>query len=754
MKTQLSSILPVWQACKVLGAETVERIVTSLVRLREAASPNMRKIPLDELTTLIQALFFNETLAALTNTTNNNNNNEPSVPPHIATAWKRWSTSKALQLDKQTILPFLVPQVIQPTSGGGHMGLFECIIYALQGSTPYTASTASILLPDVLIFLAVGASHRDRNHNKNNIHTAAVLGEQEGAAAAITTQTAAANKKIVWRMSQLSFRIYDSYMRKGVVSRDTVQRFLTDVYGEATMKQESGLLDRIFEDSDKNTIVTEQQFCIGCSVEGSGEEELLLDWLSDLVHALLPLPKLPPSTEDYLEQMHSTRPPNLYGLKDTYEIKRRFHSLVQTASVIHGDPMRSTMDRPSVAVITKEAFCRAVCTPNNEMGSGGYLPESVASRIFGDDPWNLMKLLTFGGTAVRMEDDTALIRFIFDKFSEANIIWRSSAKILIVSLLQHARFRDTADRPPSFDEMDDENAGDDVSFPLCLAVDLGLMEPQSTSRPTDLVAVDDLVQIAMQDKDHWEFKDFKEWNDRTGDTVLGGLGPLMLELKLIAAVQFGIPPLHEFPLIGEINRRHSRRYPQTEVARRGPRGTIWYIIDVGWLKEWSASVSDPKPNKKHLPKIINTNLLVENGSLQLRPEIRWRLEYDLLPPLAWSALSAWYDGGPPIQRSVVKYTPSRSHDRSPQLATEYEIEMYPYFVSIYLSDTASGGEARPFQQNYQLSRVSPVFNVLVNLCKELDIDNPDSSARIWVLEDDGNDWVLELEKSIFDQRKR
>lgn len=727
MKTQLSSILPVWKACEILGEDIVERIVTSLVRLRETASPQNRKLSAEDLTALIRSLFFN-------NATESNalDEQEPTTPPHIATAWKRWSTSKSLQLDKQTLLPFLVPQVIQPTSGGGHMGLFDCIVYSLQSSVPYATAQSSILLPDVLIFLAIATAYRRRSEET-------------------TPQSV---KKIIWSMSQLSFRIYDSYLRKGVVNRDTVQRFLTDIYGEDTVKniETTTILDRIFDDAAKTSIVTEQQFCIGCSVEGEGNSMLLLDWLADLCRALVPLPKLPPSTEEYLEQMHSTRPPNLYGLKDTYEIKRRFHSLVQTASVIHGDPMRSTLDRPSAAIITKEAFCRAVCEENKEMGSGGYLPESVASRVFGDEPWNLMKLFTFGGTAVREADDTALLKLVFDMFSEANIMSRSQVQAMIVSLLQHAQFRDLADRP-QIEEVHKQECGDE-KFPLCFAVNLGLMDPKATSSPSDLVAVEDLVGLAMRDKDQWDFNDFKDWNQRTGDSLLGGLGPLMMELKLIAAVQFGIPPLNEFLLIGEINRRHNRRYPRTDVARRGPRGTIWYVIDATWLKDWSANVSDQSANKKQLPKILNTKLLVENGSLQLRPEIRWRCEYELLPPLSWSALSAWYDGGPPIQRSVVKFTSSRSHSNNAPLPTEYEIEMYPYFVSIYLSDTASGGEARPFQQNYQLSRVSPVFNVLVNLCKELDIDNPDASARIWVLEDDGDDWILELERSIFDQRKK
>ena len=256
----------------------------------------------------------------------------------------------------------------------------------------------------------------------------------------------------------------------------------------------------------------------------------------------------------------------------------------------------------------------------------------------------------------------------------------------------------------------------------------------------------------------------------------------MLELRLIAAVLFGIPPAlasTEVTVIAELQRRQKLRYPPTEVSRRGPKGTIWYIIDHPWFQKWAALVkrvshtaedaSDGRSDSttatsRSLPKINNTNLLAEGGSLALRADIRWGHDYEILPPLAYSALQAWYDGGPPIHRTVVPYVPSNvtsPHSRKqPKLRTEMEMELYPFFVTVFLCDTASRGDARPFQQYVPVSRVSPVRVVLLQLAKGLNAD-PDL-CRLWVMgtepdsteETADTDWLLNLDKNIVEQRNQ
>jgi len=424
--------------------------------------------------------------------------------------------------------------------------------------------------------------------------------------------------------------------------------------------------------------------------------------------------------------------------------------------------------------------------------------------------------------------DAPLLRFLFgmfqlpsseqqqqhdsDEMDDSRILTRPQIAWMLLRLVEHAEFRRRADSSPLDDDDDDDApsahtvaaAQDDVeqtAVSLATAVRLGLLPPPQGSKPTDTVTLKEVVERTLKATavpNEMTLPEFCEWN-RNSPVKRGRLLPLMMELRLIAAVQYGIPPTlasMEIALIGEIERRHQRRYPQSEVSRRGPRGTVWNIIDATWFKEWTSLVkrvagttedhNDGRGDSRNdrvrgLMRISNTGLLVENGSLSLRQKIRWKHDYDLIPPLAWSALQAWYDGGPPIHRTVVKYVASSGAATSPHVArearipTENEIELYPFFVTVYLCDAASRGEARPFQQNFQLSRVSPILVMLVQLCRELDVD-PDC-ARLWVMgshtggdslstsfrgqqdhsssEDArGEDWILSSEMNIVDQLKR
>ncbi len=61
---------------------------------------------------------------------------------------------------------------------------------------------------------------------------------------------------------------------------------------------------------------------------------------------------------------------------------------------------------------------------------------------------------------------------------------------------------------------------------------------------------------------------------------------------------------------------------------------------------------------------------------------------------------------------------------------QYEIELHPIFVTILLSDSSSGGESRPFQQFYPVSRYLPLQILLNSLCKSLGVDASD--GRLWM----------------------
>jgi hypothetical protein len=421
MKTHLSHILPVWQACEILGEKTIHRIVASLLHLRQNSSSNKPKDPQqlqEEINVLVKSLFYRHPPQGATENT--------PLPPSVAQSWKRWLTLRTLALDKTTLLQFLVPSNAQPHTGpSGHMGLFDCWVYALQGHAPSSsatyyggASSQLVFVPDLLILLAVCKKYRGqlqiqqqsrtsstaRNANNNskqddddaqaegmggNVDQIGLNSEQKeengeqtvdplvaqaqgGGEPKPKNEKASEQEKSAWTMALLSYRIYDAYQKKGSITRDTTHRFLTDVHGEDSYKETPcrSLLDVIFEDPEHaigwlHATCSEQQFCQRIAetvrpVEGS---HLLLDWISILGCAMIPTEEMPPSVTAYLETMdHQPRPLcDIYRLTEhrLYEIKRRFHSMVQSSSpVIHGDPMGSpdSIDEQPKHVISQAAF--------------------------------------------------------------------------------------------------------------------------------------------------------------------------------------------------------------------------------------------------------------------------------------------------------------------------------------------------------------------------------------------------------------
>ena len=119
----------------------------------------------------------------------------------------------------------------------------------------------------------------------------------------------------------------------------------------------------------------------------------------------------------------------------------------------------------------------------------------------------------------------------------------------------------------------------------------------------------------------------------------------------------------------------------------------------------------------------------------------------------WKALEGWHDGGPPISRAVVPFNQNRSHTDTD---LSYEIELYPMFTTVLLSDDASGGEPRPFQQYFPVSRYLPLSSLLKKLSRSLDIDMED--GRLWISGSLGgrmnsNDSILNLKNTLVQELK-
>ncbi|KAL7557711.1 hypothetical protein ACA910_018505 [Epithemia clementina (nom. ined.)] len=1025
MKSHLVHILPVWEACEILGEPVVRRMVRSLLRMRQNSAagssssfssssnkgaggaggeqPSEQYYDFEEdVNILTMSLFYRHPPL---------DNRAAPLPAEVAHAWKRWLSARNLAFDKPALIQFVVPQTVQPHAGpSGHMGLFDCWVYALQGHATtstnayYNSNPNSTLVwfPDVLILLAAAKQYVDfvekpqraiagsqpvdkmkqislsermnsssseqsqpnpqeeekdddeeekqsqeQSESRSTLNTLSrksaiaeatrvreemgdmqrIMGDDEDAEDGMDdpsqptdTETYAAStnnrapshttarrisvlslasdraQRTVKTMSRLAFRIYDSYQKKGSVTRDTIHRFLTDVHGEDSYKEEGtrSLLDDIFDDmnlpiGDLHAAVADAQF-VGRVVETFDYERrshLLLDWLSYLLVGMIPPPEIPPSVTAYLDTMEHRPKPlcEIYQITESrlFEVRRRFHSMVRAGpSVIHGDPMGSdsggsegatgssansshtTQAHQPKQSISLSAFLDAVCRPNQELGHGGYLPESLANLVFaagasnnhmligggtgGGSPiastvsmmsgdghiggcgasdddessqifWGLANLIQFGCMAVRQhithphDQDIALMRFLFFLFSIASnkyddlatayddraaprVLEREQVERMLVLMIEHTEFRLRADSPPDQTEVDDRgdflSKEEGVMVEVEIAFMLGILPNDIVNMPSkdcpSSVPLTKLVDYALEstkDGSRMTFDEFCAWNTSTPDGGASRLSPIFMDLRLIASVLFGVPPTMaslEIKLIAEIERRHKERHPQTSVSRRGPRGTIWYIIDAEWLRAWAQRVqevagteedaddgrTEVKGGVRGLGRIENAALLT-NSTLALRQDIQWKHDYEILPPLAWQGLQAWYDGGPPIHRSVVRYIDTSSkgqsmhsnpHSPKNRMPTENEIELYPYFVTVYLCDSTSGGEARPFQQNYQLSRVSPVGVMLVQLCKELEVDP--ARARLWVLgltpdgavdEEGTRDWIVSLELNIVDQRK-
>lgn len=717
------------------------------------------------------------------------------------------------------------------------MGLFDCLVFALQAKSSVTsASNGSanhshpandfVAITDVVIYLAIC-------HNYWKLQTSV---DAEDAILSVPS-----DHPTIITMSKWMFLVYDAYQKKGVVARDTIHRFLSDIHGEESFKTPDvrDLLDKIFRQS---TQLTNREFILAISdtlTYSPQPSHLLLDWMAGLTQAIQPNLPTPESTQVFLQAIHQQLQwlPQIcdqYALAETrlYEIKRRFHSLVETSTttVIQGDPMTSdgfdpengtsnpasTTPTAPKRVISPAVFYQAVCQPHAEQGHGGYLPQSIAQRVFEgvvhmnqfkqstDMYWELCHVLQFGGLCVRANDEEPLIKWVVQTLLPSSAGTRSQPELttthvaeLIQLLCDHISFRFQADKP-LLEDSDDEDGDahmhtkDSNQQPMVrvkAAAALGLLPPSfpTTSQyvPMQLL-VDHFMEAASADQ-CLSMEQLLAWYKSChSQSPTRGLGPFIMELRLMASVLFGVPPKLaslEHAIIVEVQRRHQVRYPQTVVSRRGPRGTIWYILDDGWYRSWTATVekvsrtpedgqdlrdkNSDSASPRLLGKISNRALLRDGGSLALRVDIKWRQDYEIIPPQAWSALQAWYDGGPPIYRSVVPYSPSvtgTSHTRTarPTIRTEDEIELYPFFVTMFLCDATSRGEARPFQQAVPVSRVSPLRVLLVQLCKELDVD-PDL-GRLWVMESitssedvasskGQSDWLLDLDANIVDQRK-
>lgn len=339
---------------------------------------------------------------------------------------------------------------------------------------------------------------------------------------------------------------------------------------------------------------------------------------------------------------------------------------------------------------------------------------------------------------------------------------------MLLAIIDHATFRFEAD----YSEREGRSINDrtmkasysSLTVDLSMASVLGLVPPQYgqttdvSSKESQQIDLDVLIDYVFdcagktndaddKEVDFLSFQGFSNWQY----SGMNGhrLDLLLIDLRLVGSVVFGIRPTSrtmERKLIAELKCRHKSRYPDSENSKRGPSGTTWYILKTEWWKYWMKYSEDNPQRKDQLtmvPKIKNNLLLADSGSLALRDNLQYKQDkkdFELIPPLVWSALQGWYDGGPPIVRSVVQYSPIRS-----------EIELYPFFLTVLLCDVTSRGKERPFHQYFPFSKILPVGVILRSLCKGLEVKLHD--VRLWMKYKTEYS-LLDLESNLQDQLKQ
>ncbi len=240
---------------------------------------------------------------------------------------------------------------------------------------------------------------------------------------------------------------------------------------------------------------------------------------------------------------------------------------------------------------------------------------------------------------------------------------------MLLLLMDHAKYRSVADSPPSSTEQEGndslgntmekmllEQTFEDVQIEITVASQLfgslpskftveGHRRHISLSSLVDFVfeeSVDDSQQSNVAEC--LSYQSFVKWctyNPQLGEESLDSsfcrIGQLLLDLRLMASTLFGVKPSSsrlEHTLINEIFRRYYLRFPASDFAKRGPAKTVWYVIPSSWWKRWEAYVVESiKANDCRttiLSQIENNKLVVDNGSLALRPNLRNKQDFEVM----------------------------------------------------------------------------------------------------------------------------
>lgn len=284
--------------------------------------------------------------------------------------------SPIIGLDRSTFMRsgILFPHCLAPHAGaGGHSALMECVFYAIASppttillnrlakvhntppNTGYTKETwkqhmykeytraiveginpnstnnrqnnqnarTTLLLPDLLVFWAVVKNYRDSFQNREEEDIPIGFHQRSPNQKDLRTRFTDKGSLALYYMAKLMYRIYDGFQKKiTTVTRDTLQRFLTDIHGEGTAEKPNvkPVVDRMFAIKNEDipghrhvTQLTESQFVqairktvqiIPHSDDTPKElSHIFINWSIGIVTAMMPMNLL--DCDDYFSETDS-----------------------------------------------------------------------------------------------------------------------------------------------------------------------------------------------------------------------------------------------------------------------------------------------------------------------------------------------------------------------------------------------------------------------------------------------------------------
>jgi len=221
---------------------------------------------------------------------------------------------------------------------------------------------------------------------------------------------------------------------------------------------------------------------------------------------------------------------------------------------------------------------------------------------------------------------------------------------------------------------------------------------------------------------------------------------LLRDLSYIAAADFGMrpsSPSQEWAVIVELIKRHHTQHVASSSFKYGAEGTVWHLVPSSWWTTWKHYAHRPPPTPPtktprrppQPPPPLDTRSLLRRPGLsqQLLPNLIAGVEYEVLPPSVWQALSSWYGGSPPLQRRVALLGANESNESSEDLRSLAEgakltLELYPFCLRLTSFDLE--GNLKPYNgREVVISKGGTGEELLKLVSTSLRLG--DSGVRLW-----------------------